>query len=99
MISLAVLFWMYLLLFGVIGALRGWAKEILVLFSLVLALFLDAVVMKYLPGVKIPIISKKNVKEKKDCLLVLAWNFFDEIVKKNSDLARKFLSIKDLEKN
>jgi hypothetical protein len=52
MISLAMLFWMYLLLFGVIGALRGWAKEILVLFSLILALFLDAVVMQYLPGVK-----------------------------------------------
>lgn len=58
MISLAVLFWMYLLLFGVIGALRGWAKEILVLFSLVLALFLDAVVMKYLPGVKPALVSQ-----------------------------------------
>ena len=58
MISLAMLFWMCLLLFGVIGALRGWAKEILVLFSLILALFLDAVVMKYLPGVKPALVSQ-----------------------------------------
>ncbi|HAJ06387.1 MAG TPA: hypothetical protein DCL76_07530 [Chloroflexi bacterium] len=51
MIALSVLFWMYLLLFGIIGALRGWAKELLVLFSLVLALFLDAVIIKFIPGV------------------------------------------------
>jgi len=46
---------------------------------------------------KIPIISKKNLKGKPDYLLVLAWNFFDEIKKNNSDLAHKFISIKDLE--
>ena len=54
---------------------------------------------KFLPGVKIPIIAKENLKEKPDYALVLAWNFFDEIKKKNSDLAHKFISIKDLEKN
>ena len=53
---------------------------------------------KFLPGVKVPIVSKKNLKEKSDCALVLAWNFFDEIKKNNSDLAHKFMSIKDLEK-
>ena len=52
---------------------------------------------KFLPGMKIPITSKENVKEKRDCALVLAWNFFDEIKKKNTDLAHKFISIKDLE--
>ena len=52
---------------------------------------------KFLPGMKIPIISKKNLKEKTDYLLVLAWNFFDEIKKKNADLAHKFITIKDLE--
>ena len=46
---------------------------------------------------KIPIISKENLKEKTDYLLVLAWNFFDEIKKKNADLAHKFINIKDLE--
>ena len=63
MISLAVLFWMYLLLFGVIGALRGWAKEILVLFSLFLALFLDAIVMKYVPGVEPALISQTSLTQ------------------------------------
>ena len=52
---------------------------------------------KFLPGMKIPIISKTDVKEKFDYALVLAWNFFDEIKKKNGDLAHKFISIKDLE--
>ena len=53
---------------------------------------------KFLPGMKIPITSKKNLKEKPDYALVLAWNFFEEIKEKNSDLANEFLNIKDLEK-
>jgi len=52
---------------------------------------------KFLPGVKIPITSKQKIKGKPDCALVLAWNFMDEIKKNNSDLAHKFVSIKDLE--
>ncbi len=52
---------------------------------------------KYLPGMKIPILSKDKIKEKPDYALVLAWNFFDEIKKNNRDLADKFVSIKDLE--
>ena len=52
---------------------------------------------KFLPGMKIPIKSKNEIKEKPDCALVLAWNFFDEIKRNNSDLASKIISIKDLE--
>ena len=40
---------------------------------------------------KIPIVPKSNIKEKPDCALVLAWNFINEIKKKNSDLAHKFI--------
>ena len=32
-------------------------------------------------------------------MIVLAWNFFNEIKEKNVDLANNFLSIKDLENN
>ena len=53
---------------------------------------------KFLPGMKIPIISKEKIKEKPNTILVLAWNFFDEIKEKNKNLAHNFLNIKDLEK-
>ena len=41
---------------------------------------------------------KVNIlKNKNPLIMVLAWNFFDEIKKNNRDLADKFVSIKDLE--
>jgi hypothetical protein len=40
MISILSAFWMFVILFGLIGAMRGWAKELLVIFSIVLGLFL-----------------------------------------------------------
>ena len=52
---------------------------------------------KFLPGVKIPIKNKKFLKQKPDYLLVLAWNFFEDIKKNNKDLAKNVISIKDLE--
>ena len=53
---------------------------------------------KYVPGVKIPIAKKSKVKSfKENTILVLAWNFFDEIRKNNSDLSKHFINIKDLE--
>ncbi len=53
---------------------------------------------KFLPGIKIPIISKEKIKQKPNTLLVLAWNFFKEIKEKNKNFAKNFVSIKDLEK-
>jgi hypothetical protein len=50
-----------------------------------------------LPGVKIPIHDKSYVKNKPDYLLVLAWNFFDEIKKNNADLSANIINIKNLE--
>ena len=38
MVSLTFLFWMFVILFGIIGAMRGWAKELLVAFSMILSL-------------------------------------------------------------
>ena len=52
MISLSVVLWVFVVLFGIIGGLRGWAKEILVLFSMFLALFLDIVITQFVPGIQ-----------------------------------------------
>ena len=56
---------------------------------------------KFVPGVKIPIYSKEKLNEKlPDIIIVLAWNFFEEIKKNNKDLIDKgvkFINIKDLQ--
>ena len=53
---------------------------------------------KFLPGVKIPIVSKKEFKKNKSIILVLAWNYFKEIKNNNNSLCNTFINIKDLEK-
>ena len=53
---------------------------------------------KFVPGVKIPIFSKAKLKKKASKILVLAWNFYDDIKKNNSHLSEDFINIKDLEK-
>ncbi len=52
---------------------------------------------KFIPGVKIAIKSKSSIKSKNHTLLILAWNFFNEIKKNNSDISNNFVNIKDLE--
>ena len=54
---------------------------------------------KFIPGVKIPIKNKSHIKDKKNILLVLAWNFYNDIKKNNKDLSDNFLNIKELESN
>ena len=53
---------------------------------------------KFIPGVKIPVVSKKKIKSNKNPIVVLAWNFFNEIKKNNIKLSNKFINIKSLEK-
>ena len=52
---------------------------------------------KFVPGVKIPIVKKNNLTDVNSTILVLAWNFFNEIKKNNSSLSNNFINIKDLE--
>jgi nucleoside-diphosphate-sugar epimerase/quercetin dioxygenase-like cupin family protein len=55
--------------------------------------------LKYIPGTQIQIIDKNTAaKEKIDCLIVFAWNFFAEIKKNNNSLSQNIISIKELEK-
>jgi hypothetical protein len=49
MMSVVYLFWMFVILFGVVGAMRGWAKELLVSFSVILALGLNHIIRRYIP--------------------------------------------------
>lgn len=51
MMSLSTVFWLLISITAIIGGMRGWAKEILVLFSLVLAMFLDTIIIEFVPGV------------------------------------------------
>jgi hypothetical protein len=49
MMSIVIVFWMYVFLFAVIGGMRGWAKELLVSFSVILSLAISHVLRKYVP--------------------------------------------------
>jgi hypothetical protein len=42
---------MYVILFAIIGAMRGWARELLVAFSIILALFIISVMERFIPFV------------------------------------------------
>ncbi len=52
---------------------------------------------KFIPGVKIPIKNKSQIKDKKNTLIVLAWNFYKDIKKNNLNLSENIINIKDLE--
>ena len=49
---------------------------------------------KFIPGVKIPIKNKSILKNKKNVLLVLAWNFYSDIKKNNPNLSDEFVNIR-----
>jgi hypothetical protein len=52
MMSIVYIFWMYVILFAVIGAMRGWAKELLVAFSVITALAVNLLLERYIPLVR-----------------------------------------------
>jgi hypothetical protein len=53
MVTLTFVFFMYVTLFAVIGAMRGWAKELLVAFSVILGIFVITVLETYIGFVRI----------------------------------------------
>ena len=48
MVSISFVFWIFVVLGALIGILRGWAKELLVTFSIVLAIFIITVLETYI---------------------------------------------------
>jgi len=51
-VSLTFVFWMNVVLFSVIGAMRGWAKELLVSFSVILSLTFITLLQNYVPYIR-----------------------------------------------
>ena len=52
MMPLSTVLWGFVLIFGLMGALRGWSKEILVLFSIIVALSMRLIFSTYVPFIK-----------------------------------------------
>jgi uncharacterized membrane protein required for colicin V production len=52
MMTLTFAFWLFVVIFAIIGGLRGWAKELLVTFSVILSLFFLEVLGRYFPPVR-----------------------------------------------
>ena len=51
---------------------------------------------KIIPGVNIPIYSKDKISNNKSTIIVLAWNFYDDIKKNNKNISKNFINIKSL---
>jgi hypothetical protein len=51
-ISLTYVFWMFVILFAIIGAMRGWAKELMVSFSVILAITFINLIENYMPSIQ-----------------------------------------------
>ena len=52
MMSLTSVFWLLVFIFAIIGAMRGWSKELLVTFSVILSLFILGVMERYVPPIR-----------------------------------------------
>jgi hypothetical protein len=76
MMTLTAVFWMYVILFGIIGGFRGWAKELLVIFSVLLAIAIDTVLLTYVESVRIIMTSRPGITQfalRAGLLLVMAY--------------------------
>jgi uncharacterized membrane protein required for colicin V production len=51
MITINFVFWIFVIFFGLVGVFRGWAKELLVTFSVIVALTLSGLLYQYVPFV------------------------------------------------
>lgn len=52
MVSLNVVFWLLVILFALIGGVRGWAREILVTFGVILSMFILTVLERFVPFIR-----------------------------------------------
>ena len=76
MVSMLFVFYVFIVMFALIGSMRGWAKEILVIFSVIIALALIAVLEKRIPVVNTFINSNPNLQLGVRVLAVVLVAFF-----------------------
>src|SRR5262245_61770906 len=76
MMTLTAVFWLCIMIFGVIGGFRGWAKELLVLFSVLLAIAIDTVLLTYVESVRVVMTTQPGATQfwlRTSLILVLAF--------------------------
>ena len=76
MVDIDFVFWLFVILFAIIGGMRGWAKELLVIFSVILALFVLTVLYNYLAFVYSFLSSDPQVRFWADSIILVALSFF-----------------------
>jgi hypothetical protein len=76
MIAMVIVFYMFLAIFAVIGSMRGWAKELLVIFSIIVALALIWILENLMPVVSTVIKSNPLISYWVRTLIVLGMTFF-----------------------
>jgi uncharacterized membrane protein required for colicin V production len=76
MVTLNFFFFFLVLLFGIIGAMRGWAKELLVTFSVILAIFIINVLERYVPAVYQTIAGEGTTQFWLRALIIILLVFF-----------------------
>jgi len=88
MIAIIIAFWALIILFAVMGSIRGWAKELLVIFSVILALALIAILETLIPVVSDTLAANQNLRFWVRTGILLLMTFFGYQSPKISLLAR-----------
>jgi len=76
MISMNVIFYLFIFLFAVIGAMRGWAKEMLIIFSVILSLAFISVIETLIPFLAPIVTSNPMVQFNIRIIIVIVIVFF-----------------------
>jgi uncharacterized membrane protein required for colicin V production len=75
-VSLIVIFETMIILFAIIGAMRGWAKELLVTSSIVLAIFLINILENYITPYYTALTVEPNVRFTARAIILILLTFF-----------------------
>lgn len=76
MISLTLAFWLFVFFFAFVGAMRGWAKELLVTFSVILANFILTVLRENVAAIRPFLAQPGSVSFWANSVILMALAFF-----------------------